>query len=203
MNHAVTKRVLAFAAALTAIFWTLSALAAGGGGHGDPTQPTPIPGNDIVEAIINFTLFILLLWYFGKGPVGKFFTERRAALAADIEEARRLREEAEEKLTSYSSRLDTIDSERKEILEGYRRQAEEEREAIVSAAKAVAERLKEEAKIAIEHEVKRARTELKEQVVEEAIQSARDKVREKLDAGTRARLVDDYASALGSIEGGA
>ena len=178
------------------------ALAMAAAGDSDPSAPSEIPVNDVVEAIVNFTLFVFLLYHFGKKPIGAFFSRRRDAIAADIEEAQRLRAEAEAKLAEYTRKIESIDAARKTILDGYRKQGEEERDAIISAAKALSERLKTEAKTAIEYEVKRARAKVKAQVVEEAMKSARASVLSRLDSSTRDRLVDSYSAALTTTEGG-
>ncbi len=191
------RRLAALGGAGLTLFASAAAYAADA--HGDPLAPSPVPWNDATEAIVNFAIFVFLLYYFLRKPVMEFLAQRRMKLAADIEESERLRDEAEKKLADYATRLERIDAERAEILEGYRVRAEEERKAILAEARAVAERMKTEAKVAMEQELVRARAQLKERIVEEAVELARQKLRDRMDAQTNARLVDEYTTQLRRI----
>lgn len=162
-----------------------------------------LPVNDLVEALFNFALFVFLMYYFAKKPIVTFFRERSQRIGHDMEEAGRLREEAQALLEDYSGRLEQFDRERDEILDGYRREGERERDAIIEAANAVAIRMKQEARTAIQYEIKSARDRLTGRIVEEAVSLAHKRVQEKIDAAGHSRLVDEYITALGSVEDGA
>lgn len=181
------------AVTLTA-FWASAAWASGG------ETDAGIPWGDVSEALVNFALFIGLLYYFGKKPLVKYFKQRSEGLRNDIAEAGRLRKEAEELLSDYSSRLDKFDQERATILEGYRREGARERDEILAAAKEHAERLREDATVAIQYDLKEARQALQERIIEEAVSLAKKRIEKKLDKETNIRLVDEYIGALADVE---
>jgi F-type H+-transporting ATPase subunit b len=158
-----------------------------------------IPWNDLTEAIVNFILFVGLLYYFGKGPVAEFMKNRSDTIGSEIAAAKRLREEAEAELAEYRGKLEQFDRQREEILEGYVKAGESEAEALVEAAREHAERLKRDAEISIQQEIIRARTALSEEIVQDALSVARQTIRERLDDGMKAALVKDYTVSLGKM----
>ena len=175
------------------LFWASTALASEGGDAG-------IPVGDLIEGVVNFIIFIFLLYYLGKKPIAKYFKERSEGLRNDISEAGRLRKEAEELLSDYSSRLKQFDEERETILQGYRREGERERDEIIAAAKEHAERLRADSTIAIQYDLKEARQALQERIIEEAVALAKKRIEKKLDNETNIRLVDDYIGDLAGVE---
>ena len=184
--------VIGLGAVALSVFWTSTASASSG--------EASFPTNDIIEALVNFTLFIGLLYYLGKKPIVKYFKERSEHLRDDIDEAGRLRKEAQELLDDYSSRLEQFDQERETILEGYRREGARERDEIIASAKEHAERLREDATVAIQYDLKEARQALRERIIEEAATLAKKRIESMLDKDTNTRLVDAYIGDLEGVE---
>jgi F-type H+-transporting ATPase subunit b len=136
-------------------------------------------------AFIALLIFFAIVIYF-KAPslVTRTLDARIAKIEADLDEARRLREEAQSLLAEY---------ERK------RKAAESEAEDIVAAAKDEAERMTAEAEAALEDMVARRTKAVEDKIAQVAIEAARlllaDQVKENGSA-----LVDqsikDVASRL-------
>ena len=114
-----------------------------GGGHG-PALFSPEwfaaagewlaaqPGEPTFYAFLAFIAFFAILAYFGvHKTIAKTLDERADAIKSELEEAKRLREEAQEMLASYQRK---------------QREAEAEAEAIVAQAKTEAKALKAEAR---------------------------------------------------------
>jgi F-type H+-transporting ATPase subunit b len=123
-----------------------------------------------MELDATFWAFIALLIFFGiliyfkvPGLIAKLLDSRIAKIEADLEEARRLREEAQALLAEY---------ERK------RKAAENEAEEIVSAAREEAEQLTADAQKALEDMVAR-RTKAVEDKIAQAEAQALAEVRER------------------------
>jgi len=141
--------------------------------------------------LVSFSLFVGLLFYFGvPGMIVAALDKRADDIKTELEEARKLREEAQQVLASYQRK---------------QRDAEKEAEAIVEQARAEAERLAIETKENLAQQVER-RTQLAEEKIGRAETQALDEVRaiaadiavsaarkiieEKLDGGRAAQLVD-------------
>lgn len=127
-------------------------------------------------ATVSLFIFLAICVYYGvPGMIGKSLDQRADRIRNDIEEARRLREEAQQLLAEYQRK---------------RKEAEQEASDIVAAAKREAELLVEEAKQKTEEYVAR-RAALAEQKI---AQAERDAVNE-----VRASAVDIAVAAAGRL----
>lgn len=127
-------------------------------------------------ATVGLFIFLGIVAYFGVPKmIGKSLDDRAERIRNDIEEARKLREEAQQLLDEYKVK---------------RAEAEKEASDIVAAAKIEAETLVVEAKAKTEEYVTR-RTELAEQKI---AQAERDAVNE-----VRSRAVDIAVLAAGRV----
>lgn len=129
-------------------------------------------------AFIGLVLFFVILAYYGvPGMIGKMLDDRAGRIRNDIDEARRLRDDAQQLLAEYQRK---------------RKEAEQEAQDIVTAAKREADMLLSEAKQKTDDYVGR-RTALAEQKI---AQAERDAVAE-----VRGRAVDIAIEAAGKILG--
>lgn len=127
-------------------------------------------------AMIGLFLFLAILAYFGvPGLIGNALDARAERIRHDLDEARRLRDEAQQLLAEYQRK---------------RKEAEQEAGDIVAAAKREAEMLVSEAKQKTDDYVAR-RTALAEQKI---AQAERDAVAE-----VRGRAVDIAVEAAGKV----
>lgn len=148
---------------------------------------------------ISFFIFLAIVFYY-KVPamLTKALDKRADDISKELDEARRLREEAEALLASYQ-----------------RRQAEamQEADAIIAQAKVEAESLAEETRVAMEAQVVRrqqlaedkihlaeaqAITEVRAAAADIAINAARAVIGEKVDASRDAAIVEKSISELAS-----
>ena len=130
-------------------------------------------------AFIGLILFIAIVVYLGApGAIGKSLDARAERIRNDLDEARRLRDEAQQLLAEYQRK---------------RKEAEQEAGDIVAAAKREADALVAEAKQKTEDYVTR-RTALAEQKI---AQAERDAVAE-----VRGRAVDIAVEAAGKLLAG-
>lgn len=115
-----------------------------------------------VWVTLAFLVFVGVLVYFGVPKlVAKSLDERAARIKGDLDEARKLKDEAAQLLAEYERR---------------RHEAESEAEGIISGAKAEAERMASEAKAKIEDFVSR-RTKMAETKIAQAEAQAAADVR--------------------------
>ncbi|MEQ8327628.1 MAG: ATP F0F1 synthase subunit B [Parvibaculum sp.] len=149
--------------------------------------------------LVSFLGFVgLVLYYKVPGMIGGMLDKRAADIAAELDEARRLREEAQQLLASYQRK---------------QREAMKEAEDIVTQAKAEAEQLAKETRANMEAQVDR-RTKLAEDKIaqaetqaindvrataaEVAVGAARRVIADKVDASKDAQLIEKSISDLAS-----
>lgn len=111
------------------------------------------PGDPSFWAFLALIAFFGLLYYMGiHKTLGKTLDERADAIRGELDEAKRLREEAQEMLASYQRK---------------QREAEAEADAIVAQAKSEAKSLRNEARKELTERLER-RTQLAEQRIAQA-----------------------------------
>lgn len=142
--------------------------------------------------LLAFILFIAVLFYFKvPGLLGGMLDKRADDIKAELEEARRLREEAQTLLASY---------ERKQ------KEVQEQADRIVSAAKEEATAAAKQARVDLEKSVARrmaaaqeqiasaeasAIKELRDQAATIAVAAARDVIAKQMTAASGNALIDD------------
>jgi F-type H+-transporting ATPase subunit b len=146
----------------------------------------------IIVAALNFLILFVILATVAFGPLQKMLEERRARIEqglADAEQARKDRESAEaERLATFQeARRESI-----EILARAQKVAQESRDADIAATKAELERLRERATADIESEKQRAISEIRNEVVDLALQAAGRVVGETMTDDRQRRLVDEF-----------
>lgn len=156
-------------------------------------------GDSYLVVSFSTALFVLLLIYLGvPGKIGGLLDARAEKIRAELEDARRLREEAQTLLASY---------ERKQ------KEVEGQAEQIVANAKAEAERAAEEAKANLQASIARrlkaaedqiasaeagAVREVRDRAVAVAVQVASAVIAEKMGDADKARMVDDAIREVGA-----
>jgi len=110
--------------------------------------------------LISFLLFVaLLIWKGVPGLIGKALDERGAAIRTELDEARRLREEAQQLLADYQRKA---------------REAEDEAKSIIETAKHEAERLAAETRKALAEQVERRTKAAEEKIARAEAQAVSD-----------------------------
>jgi F-type H+-transporting ATPase subunit b len=132
MNTKMARRIGA-ALALATLLTPSVAFAAGGG------------DSEIVKTaifhLINMVALVAIVIYFARTPMRRFLKDRKSQVTSELEEARRLHEEAKALLAGYESQIANLDEERKAILSEYKEIGEAERDRIIAAAKRQAEKI--------------------------------------------------------------
>ncbi|RMF46794.1 MAG: ATP synthase F0 subunit B [Deltaproteobacteria bacterium] len=171
------------------------ALASGGGHHAD----SGVLLKDFLWRCLNFAVTVGLLAYFVTKPIRKGLAGRSEQIAASLEEAEKLRSEAEGRYAEIEKKLATASEEIAAIQQELREDGEREKERILAEATAMAEKIRSEAQKSAEMEVARARATLRAEASKMAVEIAEKLLREKCDDGDQARLVDEYIQKVGEL----
>ena len=153
---------------------------------------------DILETnLINLSIVIGVLVYFGRGFLGNVLSDRRGKIEEAITEAEQRLKTAQESLADWQQKLAQAQAEADKI----RRKAEEDakaaREAILAQATKDIERLRESAGQDMETARERAIAELRSRVTKMALQQVESQLRNELDEGRQQQLVDRSIALLG------
>jgi F-type H+-transporting ATPase subunit b len=169
-------------------------LAAGEGGAGG------LLSLETIARLINLLLFIGLLVYLLRRPLGESLRARREGIRRELMRAQEERNAALAKLEEVEARLAKLDAEVEAIEAQARREAEEERARIERSTEEDALKLREQARREIESAAKAARIELREYAAEQSVRLAEEMVRQRMRPEDDERLIRDYAEDLGGLK---
>lgn len=147
-------------------------------------------------AIINFIVFAGIMYKACKKPVIGYLRERHETIRHDLDEAARLRGEAEQKLIEYQRKVQNVDAEIESLLAGIRKEAEAEKGRIVAAAEEQAKRLKADAERQIASEIARAKMDLQRGAIEAAVSAATKLVQGAIGADDQRKMAERYVGDL-------
>jgi F0F1-type ATP synthase membrane subunit b/b' len=154
-----------------------------------------------IAMLINFGILAAGYFLMGKKPIAEGLQARRDAIAKDIEEAARMKEEAEERAKKYQAKLELLEVEVAAAREALVRSGEAERDRIVKDAEAKAERMRKDAEFLVEQELKQIRLDLWREAVDAAVVAAEEVLKKRVTPADQERLAEDYLADLGGRSG--
>lgn len=146
--------------------------------------------------LINFGIFVGLLFFFLRKPVKEFWTARTHAIRFEMEEGEKLRREAQAKHDDLCRRVSRLETEAQGLVRALQQEGEMEKEKLMEEADKQAARLQSDGKRIMDQELQRVREGLREQVVQLAIEAAQKLIAENFNAADQKRLSDSYIAGV-------
>jgi F-type H+-transporting ATPase subunit b len=150
-----------------------------------------------IAMVVNFAILAAGFYLFGRKPVASALQSRRDTIAKEIEEAEKMRREAEARAKTYQAKLESLEAEVKTAREALVRAGEAERDRIVSEAEAKAERAHKDALFLVDQELKQVRQDLWRDTLDAAIAAAEEILRRGVTEADQERMAEDYLADLG------
>ena len=147
--------------------------------------------------LINLSIIIGVLFYFGRKVLGNILGERRSRIEEEIREAEKRQKDAAAALADAQRKLAQARAEAERIRAEAETSAKTAREAILAQAAKDVERLKESAAQDLDTARERAIAELRERVAAMAIQRVESQLREHLDDSAQQQLIDRSIANVG------
>ena len=145
-------------------------------------------------ALVNFAIFLGIMGRLAWKPLKQYMVDRHDAIAKDLDEAAKLRAEAEKTLKQYEEKIGGIDREIDTLLAQIKKEAEAEKARIIASAEHDAKRLKEDAERQIAAEIDRARRELRRGVIEAAVGAAEESLKKQIGADDQRKMAEKYVA---------
>ena len=146
--------------------------------------------------LLNFAVVVGILIKFAGKPVKNFLQNRHNSVKEKVDEADRLLKEAENLRSTYEAKLAGLDSE----MEAFRRaaveEAEKEKSRIVAEAHALADRIRQQAQLAYDQEMKDAMTAVQAQIARRTLQAAEAAVKQIFKEEDHNKMVDEFIERL-------
>lgn len=154
---------------------------------------------NILWTLINLVFFFLLMKLFLFKPIKKVLDKRQEIVDAEIENARKTNELADEKLADYESRIANVDSEAEQIVATAKDNAKAEYDKIICRAEDDAKQIREIAKKQGESEVQAMRRAAKEEIASVAFEAAEKIVGNSINDKTNSDIFDEFLNE-GSVD---
>jgi len=152
----------------------------------------------LLVQMVNFLILIVLLHRFLYKPLTQFLATRADGIKRSLEEAKAAREAAAKAQQEYEARIAATRREAAALRESAVREVEEERQRLLKVSRDEAARLLTEAKAQIEQEVKRAKTELRAEVVGLSLGVAERLIGRRLTTDDDRRLAEQVVQEIGA-----
>ncbi len=149
--------------------------------------------------VINFLVLVALLVYaMKKADIKGYFKKRTELIEQSLKEAREAKELAQKALAEVEERLRVKDRELEEIVASARMSGEKEKARLVEEGAKLQEKILEQAKTNIDFEVTQAKSAIKQEAAELAMELAEKKLKEKLTKEEQLKLLEE---SVAKIEG--
>ena len=159
-------------------------------------------GDPTTWVFIAVVIFLLALLYFGiHKKIAGALDARADAIRSELDEARRLREEAQALLASYQRKQKEAEAQAEEIVKQARSDAEN---MATQARKDLAERLErraEQAEAKIANAEAQALGEVKAKAADLAMDAAENILRTKMSAAEKSKFIQDGIKQMGATLG--
>lgn len=180
----------------------LAIAAGGGGGESGFTKFyndwLNIPGFEAWK-FINLAIFLALLVYLVKKPLGDAFKAKRDEIRAELIRAEEEKQAALKQLTSAEAKLGGLDNEKATVLKQANEEAEAERRRLAEQTESDIAKLKEQAGGEIARLQKQTLAALRRFSADESIRLAEAKLRAEIDTARDTQLVKNGIASIGGL----
>jgi F-type H+-transporting ATPase subunit b len=153
---------------------------------------------DIFETnLINLVIVIGVVFYFGRGFLGKILSERRAGIEEAINDAEKRQKDAAAALAEEQQKLTQAQAEAERIRATAEENAKAAKQAILAQAAQDVERMKADAGKELDAERERAIAQLRAIVASMALERVENQLKTTLDDNAQHQLIDRSIALLG------
>jgi F-type H+-transporting ATPase subunit b len=156
---------------------------------------------ELIWATLAFAVVAVVLMKVAWPKIRGAVEAREAEIAGNLQSAESSKTEAQQTLDEYKAQLADARSESNRIIEEARQSAEQVRKDMIAKAEAEAAAIVERAGEQIANERNRTLEELRGEVGRLAVDLAERVVGNSLDRQAQSKLVDDYISQVGGMNG--
>ena len=142
--------------------------------------------------VMNFSVLAIGLFFLLRKPTSQALNSRIKGIKDQLDELETKKKTAEKQLGEYNKKFSRLEQEAQKLIEDYIRQGYEAKARIIEEAKQAAEKLEEQAQRNIEHEFKRAKVKLQEEILDKALVKTEEIIKNKITDQDQEKLVDEY-----------
>ena len=157
-----------------------------------------IPGFEAWK-FLNLAVFTAVMVYLLKKPLSAAFKARREQIRAELIKAEEEKQAALAKLTTAEAKLAQLETEKTNIIQKAKDEAETEKKRLAEQTKIETERMRQQTEGDLARLGKQTHAELRRFSAEESIRLAEEKLRAQIDSEKDARLVKASIQEIGGL----
>lgn len=157
-----------------------------------------IPGFELWK-FLNLAIFIAVMVYILKKPLGEAFKAKRDAIRAELIRAEEEKQAAMAKLTTVEAKLAQLPTEKEQILTEAKNEAAAEKARVAAQTESDVARMKSQAESDLARLVGQQRVGLRRFSAEETIRRAEEVLKAKVDTKADAQLVRASIAEIGGL----
>ena len=154
----------------------------------------------VFKHAVNLLILIFVLVYFLKNPVKSFLMDRKGVIAKKIEDSKKEITEAKQTYDLYMEKMSNLENEIKELKDSIKKEAEIERQEIISQAEISASKMRKDAQETIKSEAAKAKQEIQNEVVTLAVKLAEDILKKNLDQSDNKRMIEKFVQGVNNTK---
>lgn len=158
----------------------------------------PVMSPPMILMLMNFAIVLIIIGWKVKPAISRYVVGRHRTIKEALDEAAKLREQAQAKLDEYNEKLAAAEKEVEQIISDIRASAKAEKERIMADAEAQAAALTKDAEARIAAEIARAREQLAREVAVAAVAAAEKLLRDKSTMKDQTSLIEGFIADVAS-----
>jgi F0F1-type ATP synthase membrane subunit b/b' len=152
---------------------------------------------EFIAPIVNFSVVVFVLWYFGRKPCRQFLQARSTQTATAIREAEAEARQSDGLLAAEKAKWNGVEAETRELSRASDERLEVFRQKAKKHAELELERVDKEARLFSETEMGKAQQELVREVARRSVRGAEQYIERNLNESTRQKMIIDTMEILG------
>ena len=149
--------------------------------------------------VLNFLILAFFLVKLLKEPLSRFLQESARSIRENLQGTEEAFLQAEGELEEVEKRLESLEEETQKLRTAIGELGEKERDKIIANARQTAEHTLEKARLEAGYSVEQAKSQLRRQVIDDAVRIAEESVRKAITNSDQKRLVDEYLHNLKQV----
>jgi len=166
-----------------------SAACASGGGEGSHDGSKWF---DFFWKTLDFVVLVVFLYWLLAAKIKDFFVGRRQGIKDSLEKTAQQKNDAEIKFREYSEKIDKASAEIDGIFEMIKAQGVAEKQKIIEDAEKITRKMKEDAQMRTQQELKKASDQLRAEAVQLSVQMAEEILKRNITAQDHEVMVREY-----------
>ena len=166
-------------------------------GHGEHgSEHAAFSGKTFALQLINFSVLLFLLIWFGGRSMNKALRAKHDQLKAEIDTATRQRDEAKRAYEAQEQRVAGIEKEVAALRASMRADAEREQAALLAGAQERARKIQDEMRLQLDQQVKEAEAILRAEVASASVKLAEELLRTSVNPDDERRLAREFVAGV-------